>query len=129
MDHFVLATTAGGSMMRGPEVGEFDHLTWVTMKKDGPTVALLNMDGIYDKNLVPAVDYADIEILRRGNWLDVQPVVNETDSFQTIKINLHFKNDMKRPMTITGKLPPVDGLSFEPDSVKTKVAPGQEQTL
>lgn len=129
MEHFVLATTGGGSMMRGPQVGEFDHLTWVTMKKDGPTVALLNMDGIYDKNLVPPGDYADIEILRRGDWLDVQPVVNETDSFQTLTINLHFKNDMKRPMTVSGKLPPVDGLSFEPDSVKTKVAPGQEQTL
>ena len=129
MEHFVLATTGGGSRMRGAQVGEFDHITWVTMKEDGPKVALLDMAGIYDKQFIPSTDYTDIDILKKGSWLNVQPVINETDSFQSLAINLQFKNDMKRPMNVFGKLPAVNGMSFAPDSVKTIIPSGQAQTI
>ena len=36
MNYYQLATTGGGSQLRGVEYGEFDHFAWVTMKKDGP---------------------------------------------------------------------------------------------
>ena len=29
---------AGGSKLRGAPLGEFDHLVWVTMKRDGPVL-------------------------------------------------------------------------------------------
>src|SRR5262249_4393292 len=45
-NYYALATTGGSSMMRGVEYGEFDHLVWVTMKKDGPVMANLLLDGI-----------------------------------------------------------------------------------
>ena len=35
-DYYQLATTGGGSKLRGVPYGEFDHLVWVTMKKTGP---------------------------------------------------------------------------------------------
>ncbi len=49
--HIVLATTGGGSSLRGPDVGEFDHLTWVTMTDSGPRLANLLLEGIYDENV------------------------------------------------------------------------------
>lgn len=52
MEHFTLATTGGGSWMRNPDVGELDHITWVTMKEKGPEVAHIDINGIYGKNLV-----------------------------------------------------------------------------
>src|SRR5205085_4219667 len=33
MNYYQLATTGGGSRLRGVKYGEFDHFTWVTMKK------------------------------------------------------------------------------------------------
>lgn len=50
--YYQLATTGGGSRMRGPEYGEFDHVMLVTMKKDAPPV-LVNVDlnGILPANL------------------------------------------------------------------------------
>jgi serine/threonine-protein phosphatase CPPED1 len=48
-DYIMLATTGGGSKLRGKEVGEFDHFTWVTMKGDRPVIANLMLDGIEDK--------------------------------------------------------------------------------
>lgn len=51
MNYYQLATTGGGSKMRGLDYREFDHLTWVTMKNDGPTVANLLLDGILPEDL------------------------------------------------------------------------------
>jgi len=46
-----LATTGGGSDLRGIEQGEFDHIMWVTMTDDGPVIANLMVDGIHDENI------------------------------------------------------------------------------
>lgn len=50
-NYYQLATTGGGSKVRGPRYGEFDHITWITMKKDGPMMANLLLDGILAENL------------------------------------------------------------------------------
>src|SRR5262249_61118547 len=49
--YYQLATTGGGSRMRGLRYGEFDHLVWVTMKKSGPVLANILLDGIYPENM------------------------------------------------------------------------------
>lgn len=46
MKYYQLATTGGGSRMRGQEYGEFDHVAWVTMKKDAPVIAQVVLDGV-----------------------------------------------------------------------------------
>lgn len=51
MHYYQLATTGGGSNLRGPKHGEFDHFVWVTMKKDGPMVANVLLDGILPDTL------------------------------------------------------------------------------
>jgi hypothetical protein len=51
MNYYQLATTGGGSTLRGIDYGEFDHITWVTMKPDGPVLAHLLLDGIYPEDL------------------------------------------------------------------------------
>ena len=48
--HFRLATTGGQSTLRGPESGQFDHVTWVTMTDRGPIVCNLLLDGILDED-------------------------------------------------------------------------------
>jgi hypothetical protein len=50
-DYYQLATTGGDSKMRGVPYGEFDHLVWVTMKKSGPVLANLLLDGILPEDL------------------------------------------------------------------------------
>ena len=50
MSYYQLATTGGGSDLRGPKHGEVDHFAWVTMKKDGPVVANVVLDGILPDN-------------------------------------------------------------------------------
>src|SRR5262249_11046626 len=51
MAYYQLATTGGGSKMRGLRYGEFDHIAWITMKKDGPVIANVMLDGVYPEDM------------------------------------------------------------------------------
>ena len=51
MNYYQLATTGGGSRLRGAKYGEFDHISWITMKQDGPRIANVMLDGILPENL------------------------------------------------------------------------------
>lgn len=56
-NYYQLATTGGGSKLRGEQYGEFDQVAWVTMKKNGPVIANLCLDGILSENLTrPSVN-------------------------------------------------------------------------
>lgn len=50
-EYYQLATTGGGSRLRGPEYGEFDHVAWVTMKAEKPLIANVLLDGILPNDL------------------------------------------------------------------------------
>lgn len=51
-DYIMLATTGGGSQLRGKEVGEFDQVLWITMKGNTPILANVLLDGIEDKDFI-----------------------------------------------------------------------------
>lgn len=52
MNYYQLATTGGGSRLRGVEYGEFDHITWITMKKGGPVISHVMLDGILPEDTI-----------------------------------------------------------------------------
>jgi len=58
--YYILATTGGSSKLRGIAHGEFDHLVWITMKKEGPVLANILVDGIFRENIktIPPTDPA-----------------------------------------------------------------------
>ena len=68
----------------GAEYGEFDHITWVTMQKDGPSVVNLKLDGIIPGDYLtqattkspvshPVVDVpADPKVVEKMNKLKVE---------------------------------------------------------
>jgi hypothetical protein len=75
MSYYQLATTGGASRMRGLEYGEFDHFAWVTMKKDGPLIANLLLDGIYAEDMSkPLSDEAGVPTSNRKTTHPVRGV-------------------------------------------------------
>ncbi len=91
MQYYQLATTGGVSRMRGVEYGEFDHVAWVTMKKDRPLIANVLLDGILPSDLkVPESDEKGVERKLKATFavngkltLDGQPVAGATVAFHT----------------------------------------------
>jgi hypothetical protein len=65
-NYYQLATTGGGSKMRGVAYGEFDHIVWVTMKKRGPVLANILLDSVLPEDLqVPASAEKGVSTARR----------------------------------------------------------------
>ncbi len=129
MAHYTLATTGGGSYMRNPDVGEFDHITWVTMKEKGPEVAHIELQGIHDKNVVPDKDYEDIQVLRQGNWLNVKPYVSKSETVSEFLISLIVENTSEREFFIRGKIPEKKGIRFEPEVIDERLAPSSSKEI
>ena len=50
-NYYQLATTGGGSRVRGAEYGEFDQVAWITMKKTAPIVTNILLDGVLPDDL------------------------------------------------------------------------------
>ncbi|MFO0880571.1 MAG: metallophosphoesterase [Gemmataceae bacterium] len=50
-NYYMLGTTGGDSRLRGPEYGEVDHITWVTLGPKGPVLANVLLDGIVREDL------------------------------------------------------------------------------
>ncbi len=82
-NYYQLATTGGSSKMRGLRYGEFDHFAWVTMKKDGPVLANLMLDGIYSEDMrrpateeegVPTKNRKPVFVVRGKVILDGKPL-------------------------------------------------------
>ncbi len=87
--YYQLATTGGGSRMRGVEYGEFDHIAWITMKADGPRIANVMLDGILPEDLKtpeseePGVTRKLPKVLAAKGTItmDGQPVAGATVTF------------------------------------------------
>jgi hypothetical protein len=124
-DHFVLATTGGGSYLRGVEFGEFEHITWVTMKDDGPVVAHIEIDNIHDKAIVTDDSYSLVQTLRNGDWLIAEPVILESNGQLSVTAKLNVKNGTDSVMSISGFLEPANGLQFSPKAIEKRVMPGE----
>lgn len=129
MEHFTLATSGGGSNLRGANVGEFHHISWITMKEDGPKIAHLELSGIYDKNVVAEADYDNIQTLRKGDWLKMKPLINSTDTFEKITSQMVFKNDTPKEMIIKGNIKDQNNLSFFPKKILDTLPPNSQKEV
>jgi hypothetical protein len=93
MNYYQLATTGGGSRMRGVRYGEFDHFVWVTMKKDGPVLANLLLDGIYPEDMktyvsneegVPTTNRKPVHPVRGKIFYEGAPIADARIAFHLI---------------------------------------------
>jgi hypothetical protein len=129
MDAYVLATAGGGSDLRGADFGELDHVTWVTMKPDGPHVANLALDGILPDDLVTEATHPQVRALRDGSWLKIAPVIADEATFQTLTIPLEFRNPTAAPLHVRGTLTAGPGLSFSPVQIDRTIGARQNLTI
>ncbi|MEJ2629109.1 MAG: metallophosphoesterase, partial [bacterium] len=120
---YVLATTGGGSYLRGAEVGEFDHMVWVTMKGGRPVTVNLKLDGIISDDIVTEDIYPQVQLLRLGEWFQITPIVHSQPEFYTLQGTLIFNNPTDSPLQVSGRIKKVHDLSVDPSHIKCTVPP------
>ena len=96
--YFMLATTGGGSRLRGPALGEFDHVVWVTVTDKGPIIANLMLEGIWDENIVPDKQWEFVGPIRNAQPLKISPVFIGEKTFDKAESMLKITNDSDAPM-------------------------------
>jgi len=101
--YIILATTGGGSTLRGPNFGDFDHLVWVTMTEEGPIIANLLLEGIWDEDVMTN-DLADIVLpLSNQPSVSVEPIFIDRPDFGTEKTTLKISNSSDYDMDVDFK--------------------------
>jgi len=98
--YFVLATTGGGSSLRGANFGEFDHVVWITMTETGPIITNLLLECIWDENVMTQ-DLADFVFPISNNMpIALTPSFIDDPSQLVINPSLKVSNNTNKLMTV-----------------------------
>ncbi len=99
--YIMLGTTGGGSGLRGPQLGEFDHFMWVTMKGSGPILANIALNGVFDENLYTAESEERVEAIEDMQVIQIEPLVVESvNDFTSRAVRVKLTNDLDFPITV-----------------------------
>lgn len=98
--YFMLATTGGGSSLRGPQMGEFDHVVWVTMTEDGPIIANLQLEGIWDEDVVTEEADAYLRELAGSRPVRPEPAFADSRTAGPQRVRIRLTNDRDLPMHV-----------------------------
>ncbi|MEX2169137.1 MAG: metallophosphoesterase [Pirellulales bacterium] len=133
-NYYSLATTGGGSRLRGNEYGEFDHVTWLTMEPDGPHLANLRLDGILPPDVVTESSIERFGKFLEGTVVEVAPILIDNDSgFGEGEVHVRLRNQFDEPVTLTGSIDglPLRGLTVDPAEIALAADPGKttEQSI
>jgi len=99
--YFMLATTGGGSGLRGPALGEFDHVVWITMTDEGPVMANLMLDGIWSEDVVTEKQWELVSQVRRVSPMRITPVIITDATFNEGMTEVRLTNDSDVPMHVS----------------------------
>ena len=126
-NYIALATTGGHSLLRGRAYGEFDHVAWVTMTDEGPIIANLFLDGIWDENVVTE-DMVDL-VRNRPFPVRIEPVYLADGSVNESKTEIRVTNssDTRMKVKLSGMIHPE--LFYQLSESELTVEPNDVQTL
>ena len=97
-NYIALATTGGGSRMRGRAYGEFDHVVWVTMTDEGPIIANLFLEGIWDEDVVTE---EIIDLVRQRDFpVSIEPRYLEDVNQSEVSTEIRVTNTTDMPMKV-----------------------------
>jgi len=133
MKYYHLATTGGGSQLRGIPYGEFDHVVWLTMEREGPTIVNLLLDGIVPPDAVTEEGIARFRDFLSKTRLEIVPIlVDDESGISSGRIDLRLQNEFDKPVEVSAVIDglPLRGLTVEPgNALKLAAEPGETKEL
>ncbi len=120
-NYYILGTTGGGSPLRGPKHGEFDHGMWVTMTKDGPKIANLTLDGIL-------TDSVYTELMKK--FEKGLEFIKKADA-KSVELDLKIDNPFSHPLVynLQWHTPADSTWSITPRVSEGRITPGSSEEV
>ncbi|QDS98876.1 metallophosphoesterase [Adhaeretor mobilis] len=133
-EYYALATTGGGSQLRGNQAGEFDHVMWLTMEKSGPQLVNLRLDGILPANVVTEQGSKRFNKFLSKTSVEVAPILLDEDSteqFSSGEVAIRLTNGFTEPISLSGIIEglPLRGLTVDPGTFDLEAQPGKTSEL
>jgi hypothetical protein len=132
MKYYHLATTGGSSPLRGVQYGEFDHITWLTMEPEGPSIANLLLDGIVASDAVTEKGITRFRDFMAKTRIEVAPIlVDDDEGVSEGRIDVRLKNDFDVPVLVHAVIDglPLRGLTVDPAALTLQANPGETKEL
>ena len=128
-EHIVLATTGGGSDLRGARVyGEFDGVVWVTMADDGPRIANLALDGILPPDV--RTDATRQLVAKVSKAAPAGSLVRvDGEGFTSGTAHIKLSNPANTDLNVRIELTAPEPLTIEPAVVDEDLAPGTTRSV
>lgn len=121
--YFILATTGGGSSLRGPDFGEFDHVVWVTMTDDGPILANLLLEGIWHEDVMTD-EFADFIFPINNNFpVHIAPIFLAENAFAKASTTMKITNNSNYEMMADFSFQSSKNLVVDPGRFKGPIDP------
>ena len=127
--YIVLATTGGGSSLAGPLYGQFDHVVWVTMTGDGPRIANLMLDGIWDEEIRTEEMARLVDPLIRGRAVALEPIMGRSKHFAGGVTSVRLTNDGDVPLRISARFAAHALLAPSPASFDRELPPNSVERI
>ncbi len=120
--YITLATTGGGSRLRGTIWGEFDHVAQVTMTRQGPVIANLRLDGILPSDVVTEELRSLVRELEEA--VVAEPYVGSSRYFSKGTVRFSIANPGSTPLDVWARFDPSPDLVPGKVEERISVAPG-----
>jgi hypothetical protein len=121
-DYITLATTGGGSALGGPIFGQFDHVLWVTMTDDGPVMANLLLEGIFDEDFSKEDIEKHLELTMRHKVMRVDTEFDDSKPLENQVLKFTLFNHHDTPVESKVEFTNSENISFG-DSLKSLSIP------
>ena len=127
--YFILATTGGGSQLRGPTFGEFDHVVWVTMTDKGPILANLLLEGIWHEDVMTN-EFADFIFPVANDFpVQIQPIFIDNYAFDAAMSNVKISNSSDYNMNAVFNFSSSTNLIVDPGSYQGTINPNDVEEV
>lgn len=131
-NYYTLATTGGGSRLRGNGFGEFDQISWMTMTTSGPQFANIRLDGILPHDISTEATAKLARTLSENVRFEhlVLENRNQKRNIEAVSLHLRFENTAADTLVINGRFFHHHELQIPSHKLQFRVAPGAEfQTM
>ena len=128
-NYYILATTGGGSPLLGDQFGMFDHITWVTMSDEGPTITNLRLDGILPHDISNDASVARAQQLIESVFFEVDVFLDNPEAVSNGKALLTYTNTSDLPLHLSGRFFHNHYVQPHPATVEATIPPHSRKTV
>ncbi|HOE66835.1 MAG TPA: sugar-binding protein [Candidatus Hydrogenedentes bacterium] len=126
-DYYVLATTGGGSSLTGPSVGEFDHLTWVTLGSEGPRVSLIPLGAFIPNDILTETTVGQMRNVFGNVRTRINSIMLHDGMGAKALTEVALSNRSEADVVVTLFFPSNDVLQVSPSHVRLETAAGSQK--